>query len=197
MPLKWTRTEEPEEEPVSLADAKAHAKVDVDDDDALIAVYIQAAREIVENYTGRALITQTWAIYLDRFPMDCDPDGEAIVLPWPPLAAVVAIQSISPSGTVLVGMDPADYTADVHAQPGRVVPAYGLSWPDTKAVPNAVEVQFTAGYGAAADVPAALRLAILELVTDMYDNRSPVPTSFARQQMEHLCGPFVLGRIWE
>lgn len=197
MPLKWIRTEPPEEEPVSLADAKAHAKIDVDADDAILATYIQAARELVEQFTGRALITQTWEVYLDRFPSECDPDGEAIVLPWPPLQAVVSIQSIPTTGTVLTGVPvAADYTVDAIAEPARIVPAYGLGWPDTKPVPNAVQVAFNAGYGAAADVPAALRTAIMQLVTDMYDNRSPVPTTYATEQMKHLCGPYKVGRIW-
>ncbi len=55
-------------EPVSLADVKAHLRVDHDDDDALLTAAIVAARVHVESATRRVLIEQEWRIYLDRWP---------------------------------------------------------------------------------------------------------------------------------
>ena len=52
-----TRSAGPVVELVSLADAKAHCRVDTDADNALIVGYITTAREWVEDYIDRALVT--------------------------------------------------------------------------------------------------------------------------------------------
>ena len=74
----------PASEPLALADAKAHCRVDHTDDDALITALIVAAREQAEHETGRALVTQTWELVHDAFP-------EAFVLRKPPVASVTSI----------------------------------------------------------------------------------------------------------
>ena len=58
----------PAAEPVLLADAKLHLRVDHIADDDLITSLITAAREAAEHLTGRALITQTWERVLGAFP---------------------------------------------------------------------------------------------------------------------------------
>ncbi len=52
-------------EPVSLADVKAHLRVDTDDEDALLIAAIVSARVHVEAVTRRVLIEQSWRVYLD------------------------------------------------------------------------------------------------------------------------------------
>ena len=58
----------PATEPVTVAEAKAHARIDIDDDDAMVAALITAARQWVEDTTGRCLITQQWKLTLDNWP---------------------------------------------------------------------------------------------------------------------------------
>jgi uncharacterized phiE125 gp8 family phage protein len=55
-------------EPVSLDLAKSHLRVDIDDDDTLIKVYVQAARELSEENTGKSFITKGYRYSLDAFP---------------------------------------------------------------------------------------------------------------------------------
>ena len=100
-------------EPLTLADAKAHARVSVTDDDALITAFIQAARERCENMLGRALITQTWEKVLDQFPT-------AIQLSWPPIQSIVSVKYIDANGAQQT-LAPANYVLDNAAEPGWLV----------------------------------------------------------------------------
>lgn len=152
-------------EPVSLAEAKLHLRVDHADEDALITRLIKVARVAAEDRTERSLITTTWQITLDAFP-------DAIALPMPPLLSVTSLQYIDLAG-VLRTLSPADYIVDTASQPGYVVPGVDKAWPDTQARINAVTVTYTAGYGAtAADVPAPITQWILLAIGDMYANRA-------------------------
>lgn len=62
------RVSEPEIEPVSLAEMKRHLKEfdSVTARDGDITALIIGAREWVEDYTGRALIDQTWRLTIDQ-----------------------------------------------------------------------------------------------------------------------------------
>ncbi len=66
MPLILTAG--PSVEPVSLAEAKAHCRVDGTAEDTLIASLIVAARMHVERALDAALIAQGWSLYLDGWP---------------------------------------------------------------------------------------------------------------------------------
>ena len=60
----------PDEEPVSLLEARQHLRLDDGDttQDSAIAMMITAARLQAEYITRRALITQKWRLTLDQFP---------------------------------------------------------------------------------------------------------------------------------
>lgn len=141
----------PAVEPISLAEAKLHARVDDSDRDTLITVFIKSAREAAEHELGRALITQTWRLTLDEFP-----EAE-IELPKPKVLSIVSVGYVDASGVDQV-VSSANYTLDSAQLPGWVLPAEDFDWPATRAIANAVRVDFTAGYGpAATDVPASVR----------------------------------------
>ncbi len=55
--MRATLTVPPAGEPLTLAEAKLHLRVDLSDDDALITALISAAREQAEFLTGQRLIT--------------------------------------------------------------------------------------------------------------------------------------------
>jgi uncharacterized phiE125 gp8 family phage protein len=163
--MKFRLTAGPAAEPVTLAEAKAHLRVDVTDDDAMIARMIQAAREWVEAQTGRALMTQSWRMTLDAWP-----EGVALALIRPPVQAVAAVR-VFDAGGASTTWAAENYTLLSGAEPPclvRKTPA----WPTPGRVEGGVEIDLTCGYGAAAaDAPAALRQAVLAQAAALYERR--------------------------
>lgn len=154
----------PEAEPVSLADAKAHMRIDTGDDDVMISALITAARQEAEKITRRALITQTWELVLDSFPCEFH-------LPYPTLQSVESIKHLDTDG-VEQTLSAAHYLVDADTEPARVVPAYGQVWPSTINQIAAVRIRYIAGYGDAdTDIPTAIKQWIMIKVATLYENR--------------------------
>ncbi len=162
----------PVAEPISTAEAKSHARVDISADDTLIDDYIAAARRWAELYTRRQFVTATWDLTLDAFPLS---DRCPIWVPLPPLQSVTSISYVDADGQTQT-WDAAEYLVDSKSEPGRILPAYGETWPVTRDQANAVTVRFVAGYGLAAAVPATLKTAVRLLVSHLYETREPIIT---------------------
>lgn len=156
-------------EPITMADAKLHCKVDTTLEEPLFGPWITAARQYAETFTHRALLTQTWDLKLDRFPCG------AIELPCPPVQSVTSVTYLDTAGasqTWSSSLYETDLPAGPQAMPGRLQPVYGEVYPLTREVFNAVTVRVVCGYGAApSSVPALLREALLMLVARMYEKR--------------------------
>lgn len=153
-------------EPVTLTEAKARLRVAGDAEDSAINHWIQSARERVERDTGRACLAQTWVERRDGWAGDgrlCA-FGTQLRLLKPPLIAVEAV-TIYDADDAPSEIDPAAFFVDTLSDPGRLVLRPGESWPEPGRVAGGIEIRFRCGYGeTAADVPAALREAILQLV---------------------------------
>jgi len=160
----------PTVEPVTLAEAREHCRIDNDDENRTLTRLIQSAREQVENDTARALITQTLRMYLDEFP-----DGDAIELPRPPLATITSLTYVDAAGATQTWAA-SNYVADAVREAGRVVLAYGKSWPTARAQANSIQVNYTAGW-TTTTIPAAAKQLVLLWVGHMYENREAVNAS--------------------
>lgn len=157
----------PAVEPVTVAEVREHLRVDHTHEDRWLLAAIRTAREDVEGYTGRALITQTLEWSLDGWPV-----GEALRLPRPPLRSVVWLKWTGATG-VATTVEAGTYQVDTLAAPGGIVLRPGWSWPAGELVgANGVVARYEAGYGAkATDVPARIRHAVLLMVGHLYENR--------------------------
>jgi len=181
MPLQLVTP--PAAEPVSLAEAKLHLRVDFADDDALITSLIAAARQAAETITGRQLVTARWKLVLDGFPgpsrMEAPAGsvfslpGQVILLPKCPVQSVFAVQYLDMAGATQT-MPMSDYTVDVACEPARITPVFGGIWPVALPQIGAVEVVFDAGYGAAAAVPEGIKSWIKLRVGSLYAHREEV-----------------------
>lgn len=155
----------PAVEPVTLAQFKTHARIDHDDENALIEAKLVSARKYVERFIGRPLISTTYELVYDAFPVG------SITLPKAPLRSVTSVKYVAAATSLEATLSEASYTADIDSDPGRIVPP-SAGWPATADVPNAVRIRFIAGYGdAPEDVPEPLREAILQLAAQLFEHR--------------------------
>lgn len=156
----------PAEEPITLAEAKTHLRVDHNDENDLITRLLRAARLSCEKIARRAFVTQTWDLYLHTWPA-----GNRIELPLPPLQSVTSVSYITASDETLT-MVAGDYFVDNVSEPGGVLCKAGVSWPSAALRPAAaIAVRFVAGYGLAVAVPDDYKAALLLALGAMYERR--------------------------
>lgn len=155
-------------EPLAVDDSlRKYLRVDHTIDDDTIGFLITEAREDAELYAERQLITATYTLTLDSFPL-----GGGIIMPRPNLLSVVSITYVDADGTT-TELSTDDYAVDTETEPGWVLPSLDAGdWPTTRDQTNAVQVTFTCGYGPTReDVPQGLRALMRAQVALKYDNR--------------------------
>lgn len=157
----------PSSEPITLAEAKSHCRIDANTDDALVTALIVAAREQAEAYLGRAILTQTWERVLDDFPRM---DRGEIELGLPPVQAITQIGYVDAYG-IAQTLSASAYSLDADSDPGWALPDPDDGWPATADTINAVRIRFTSGWSSAAVVPQSIKQWMLVQVGYWYANR--------------------------
>lgn len=140
--------------------AKAHLRLasDFNEDDTLIDFYTEAAQNVAQERLNKLLITQTWDEALPK------PSGK-IYLSKAPVQSLVSVKYYDASNTEQTATL-GDFTL-VASDDWAYVECD--SWPQAYDRPDAITLQYVAGYGdAPSDVPAEIRQAIL-LLLGQYD----------------------------
>lgn len=154
-------------EPVSADEAATHLRLTDAAEDEYLTNLIKTARTYCERETNRSFTTKTWKLTLDYLP-------SVIYLRHPPILTLTTFAYLDSDGASDT-LTSADYRLDIQSEPGRLTPAYGTSWPSTHPVSGAVNITYTAGYGAAASaVPQPIKSAILLMVEYLHFNRGSV-----------------------
>ena len=172
---------------VTVAEAKAHLRVDASDHDTQIEAFIAAAIANLDGpagWLGRSIGSQVLNLVMDHTAFG----RSSFRVPSGPVITLTSVKYIDTDG-VEQTLAAETYTLLVD---GRVALAYNQSWPSVRCQSDAVRVRYTAGYAA---VPAPIKAAILMMVADMYANReaqmaadmTPNPT------VDALLGPY---RVW-
>ena len=173
----------PATEPVTLADVKPQLRIDLDDDsyDGTLTPLIAVARDWCEGYQNRAYITQTLELAIDRWPC---PPYDYIILPRQPLQSVVSITYTDRDGNMMI-WDPSNYIVNDYWDPAQIVRASGVCWPSVCLAPtNGVKVRYVSGYGAAEDVPARIKQAIILYVSEMFDSPGCPPSQAVKALLD-------------
>ena len=161
--------EGPAAEPVTLAEAKQHLRVEHDDDDDIIQALIAGSRIHVETQTRRALITQTWRLVARR--LAGGRTGSRCCRCRSPNSSRRA--STRRTARRRRSILRRSRSTRPRRPRGSALRAARLPVPERKVA--GIEIDVTCGYGdAGEDVPEPLRQAIRLLVAHWYENRGVV-----------------------
>ena len=152
--------------PVTLDEAKDHLRVTHTDDDQYINALCLAATSWAEKFQNRTYVKRARTMVLDNFPLVIRPK-------YPPLISVTSIVYVDTEGTEQT-LASTEYRVDTITEPGRITVAHEVTWPDTRAVTNAVTITYVAGYGTEAKVPDEVKASIRLMVAHLYEHREAV-----------------------
>ncbi|WP_417417468.1 head-tail connector protein [Hoeflea sp.] len=159
------QTDPPLAEPVTLAELKAHLRIDATDEDGLLEGLIRVARTHLEAVTGVALMSQGFRLALDDWPQDA-----VIQLMRTPVQTVDAILLYDADG-VARNLELSGLLLDGIAHPARLVVTQR---PRPSQPINGIEIEFTAGFNSINEVPPELKRAILIHAAHLYEFRGAV-----------------------
>lgn len=158
----------PASAPVTLADVKAHARLDSQftTDDAVLSGYITSATRVCEERAKWAFMPQTWRLTLEHFPgrnprtgyQIAGPEAYAkwnhIEIPKPPLIAITAFTYTDTAGNVFnmsqgYGNAMGNYLLDLDCEPNRIVLPFSGIWPTTILLPaSPIALTYQCGFSA-------------------------------------------------
>jgi len=191
------RATEPTSYPVTLAEAKAHLRIDHSIEDSLIDSLIASATRWAEDYCDRTFCHTQYTMRLDSFygeigspvQFGLKADGNNIEgrqgtvpnldieLPRPPMVqtgtatAITITYTPSVSGTTAT-LSATEYRVDRTGTPGVCRPLYGKTWPSHLVDQNSTTVTWWGGYSSdGTSVPAPVKSAVLMIVAHLWRNR--------------------------
>ena len=176
--MHWKLVTDATTEPITTAQAKKHLNVSISDDDTYIDILIKVARQSIERATDRALLNQTWRLYLENWPSGKD---ERIYLPYSPVSSIESIKYTDTAGDQQTWTN-TEYQKDYNHEPCRISPAYGYTYPSIRSADDLshIIIEYVSGYGAdigtATLLPKQMTQALYLLVGHLYEHREPVVT---------------------
>jgi uncharacterized phiE125 gp8 family phage protein len=131
---QWILVSAPQQEPISIIEARQQARYTQPNNDANLQRFIQTAREEAEDYLGWGLYTQTWRLELAHFAeriylprakvLQNDPNASPSTAP--------VIQYYDTDGN-LQTLSSSVYVVDATSRPARILRAPGQNWPALQA----------------------------------------------------------------
>ena len=176
-------TTEPTAEPLSLQEVKEYLRLEDASDERVVQPMITAVRQFAEEHLGRALMQQTFTLFIDtaldtenplwegmRTAPDINYYKNYVVLPKSPVISVTSVKTYNDSD-VATTMAASKYYVDNAREPARIVLRTGETFPTALRVANAIEVIYVAGYATAYAIPEPIRLGLFQHIAHLYEHR--------------------------
>lgn len=173
------KTVQPTSEPVSLAEAQLHLRLDTSGspashpDDSLVEVLISAARENAEQYINSTIAESTYS-------MQTTVNADYVSLQTFPVTNIASVTYVDGAGSIQT-VNPSTYSINNYYRPARLY--------FTSTIAQDLTITFTAGYTDGQipnqfPTPAGVKAAILLMVGNLYENRESVSNmqSYERPQ---------------
>lgn len=181
--------------PVSLDEAKAHLRIDHNDDDALITGLIGAAVAHLDGWTGvlgRCLVEQTWRQDFERL-------ASCLSLPLGPVISISSVMAGDDTvdrtsyslKTDAGGRSRVEFSGVLVSGPVSVTYKAGYATiPDVPAVPGEGEEPGTPAIPVQSTVPDALKIAIILHITMIYEALKPEERESYQRAFDALIAPY-------
>ena len=168
-------------EPLSLEQATEHVRIDSNDDLVYLNSLVSVAREYVDSVTGKVSVKTTFKVVAPSWHALINGSDDALVIPQrniysiplfrAPLVSVSSVKYYPPSTETLTTVSAGDYRVITLTDIGMV--QFKETPPEHEDRPDAVQIEFIAGYSAPCNVPPVLAHAQKMLVAHLYENRMP------------------------
>lgn len=191
------RVAKPAFQPITLAEAKAQLRIEQSDsvEDAGITADIEAATQMVETRYAHCLTQSTWRVTMANWPARLDLDGY-FRLPMNPVVSVDNVKYFNAANGEVTLTPYTDYVTDTGIGARLKI----LNQSGVFARPDAVQINFTCGYGAPganeaaqqAAVPADFKKWVKMLTASFFEQRTgmvigaSVDRSFFEKMDAHL-----------
>lgn len=183
--------EAPATEPVTAAELRTFLRETATGlPDAQAEEFIEQAREEIERDMNIAMITQSWRMSLDAWPIGQSAEfwdgtrtgsinelngsspAAAVILPVFPLQSVTSVSTYDEDSTLTVVTVADVFDLDIYRTPARMALKAGVAWPTVSRAVNGIQIIYVSGYGdAVADVPKPLIRAVKQLAAYYYAHR--------------------------
>lgn len=179
----------PASEPVTASELRSHLRADATElPDADANALIAEARQMIEDLTGVAFISQSWRLSLDLWPGGAEAwwDGvrqmaiselyapnymTSVMLPRWPLASITSVTVFDEDSNSQAVTVANTFDVDIYQVPGRLTLKRGSTWPIALRANDAIQIIYVSGYANAAAVPAPMKRALKQLAAFLYTNR--------------------------
>lgn len=167
----YTLTTQPAREPITAQEAADFLRLGCSPDElAALTGFVSAAREAVENFTGRALMVSGWKLVAEDWTGgDITWIGDVMTIDRSPLVAVSAVKYYAGGETSLTTLSDSEYLVITGTTPGRV--QLKIDPPALADRADAVQIDFMAGAADPGAIPPTMLHAVRLLAGHLYENR--------------------------